>query len=323
MSTASDTGLGGHASLSAIAAIGNPRHAPNSTKKLILDAQIYLGTSSEQLIGVLAYFNTTNLNVGLNDVALYHIECTFACFDPDRTESYPTKLSPPRYAFTGDIQKIIRLTDAVSLSDCEADSSAFPIDPCHQPYVHIAGAAVNCDKARGTFDLDVEHYISLTKPDQSNKIITPISCLIPDSPRWKLAKPVPYNKRYAFVTGLLSDVSFEVNSLEPTENRPITRFGINVDNIVFLGTQGVGVASNTFPNVLDKADTDTGTAKRLISYGKRRQPSSQAESTIVADSNSVTAPSSELVTTSSKTTASRDSMPVTRNSPPSKKLKKN
>lgn len=79
MSTASDSGLGGHATLSAIAAIGNPRYPPNSSKKLILDAQIYLGATSEQLIGVVSYFNLSNLNIGLNDVALYHIECT-VCF---------------------------------------------------------------------------------------------------------------------------------------------------------------------------------------------------------------------------------------------------
>lgn len=126
------------------------------------------------------------------------------------------------------------------------------MDPCRQAYVHIAGAAANCDKAQGTFNLDIEHYISLAKSDQNNKIVTPISCHIPDSPRWKLAKPVPYNKRYAFVTGLLSDVSFDSKSVEPIENRAVICFGITVDNIVFLGTHGVGAGSNTSPNVLDK-----------------------------------------------------------------------
>lgn len=77
MSITSDLGSGGHATLSAIAAIGNPRSPPSSSKKLILDAQIYLGaSSSEQLIGVVSYFNVLGLNFGLNDVALYHIECT-------------------------------------------------------------------------------------------------------------------------------------------------------------------------------------------------------------------------------------------------------
>lgn len=34
------------------------------------------------------------------------IYCTqFAKFDPDRIEYYPTKLSPARYAFVGDVQK--------------------------------------------------------------------------------------------------------------------------------------------------------------------------------------------------------------------------
>lgn len=146
----------------------------------------------------------------------------------------------------------MRLTDALSVSDSVADSSAFPVDPCHQAYIHIAGAAANCNKTQGTFDLDVEHYISLTKSDQNNKVVTPISCLIPDSPRWKLAKPVPYNKRYAFVTGFLSDISFDSTSTEPIEKRAVIRFGITVDNIVFLGTHGVGAGSSTSPNVLDK-----------------------------------------------------------------------
>ena len=80
MSSSSDSGLGGHATLSAVAAIGNPRYPPSSSKKLILDAQIYLGASAEQITGVVSYFNLANLNVGLNDVALYHIECTVSSF---------------------------------------------------------------------------------------------------------------------------------------------------------------------------------------------------------------------------------------------------
>lgn len=75
-STTSDIVLGGHTTLSAVAAIGNPRYPPSSSKKLVLDAQIYLGSTSEQLIGVVSYFNLSNLTFGLNDVALYHIECT-------------------------------------------------------------------------------------------------------------------------------------------------------------------------------------------------------------------------------------------------------
>ena len=77
MSSIGDSSLGGHATLSAIAALGNPRYLPSSTKKLVLDAQIYLGSAkTEQLTGVVLYFNQPNLNFGLNDVTLYYIECT-------------------------------------------------------------------------------------------------------------------------------------------------------------------------------------------------------------------------------------------------------
>jgi hypothetical protein len=68
--------LASYATFSAIAAIGNPRHLPSSTKKLLLDAQIYLGSTREELVGIVAYFNSSNLTFGLNDIGLYHIECT-------------------------------------------------------------------------------------------------------------------------------------------------------------------------------------------------------------------------------------------------------
>lgn len=153
--------------------------------------------------------------------------------------------------------QITRLTDALPIGDDEPDSSAFPIDACQQAYVHIAGEAANCDKSQGTFDLAVEQYISLTKLDQSNKVAAPISCCIPDSPRWKLAKPVPYNKRYAFVTGLLSDIAFDINAAEPNNKQSVIRFGVTVDNIVFLGihTTGGASAGSTLPNVLDKCES--------------------------------------------------------------------
>lgn len=75
-STSSDSALGGHVTLSGIAAIGNPRHVTSSTKKLLLDAQIYLGATSEEITGIVSYFNHSNMTFGLNDVALYHIEST-------------------------------------------------------------------------------------------------------------------------------------------------------------------------------------------------------------------------------------------------------
>ena len=112
-----------------------------------------------------------------------------------------------------------------------------------------------CDKNHGYFNLDVEHYISLAKTDRNNKLIAPVSCCIPDSPRWKLGKPVPYEKRYAFVTGLLSDICWETSLSEAAGNRPVGRFVVTVDNIVFLGTQGGTMSGgNVLPNVLDNGE---------------------------------------------------------------------
>lgn len=67
----------GYASITAIAGLGNPRAIPNS-KVLILDAQIYIGSSScESLLGALRFFNAQDA-VFVNDVGLYLIYATVA-----------------------------------------------------------------------------------------------------------------------------------------------------------------------------------------------------------------------------------------------------
>jgi hypothetical protein len=134
----------------------------------------------------------------------------------------------------------------------DTDCSDFPFDPRFQPYVHVTGAATNCEKLQGTFDLDVQQYISMTKANQNNKIIVPISCYIPDSPRWKTSKPVPYNNRYTSITGLLTDVSLNTETTCSEEKQPIECFHITVDNVIFTGTRGAITGNATSPNVLDK-----------------------------------------------------------------------
>lgn len=106
---------------------------------------------------------------------------------------------------------------------------------------------MNCRKQEGTFDIDVEHYISSLKDVKLNskpvKPSVPISCFFPDSPRYKQGKPVPYAKRYVAVTGFLTDVSYVSDSEDQ-----ILRFHLKVELINFLGQQSGAL---TLPNSLD------------------------------------------------------------------------
>ncbi|PPQ91546.1 hypothetical protein CVT25_008685 [Psilocybe cyanescens] len=54
-----------------------------------------------------------------------------------------------------------------------ASSSSFSIDPSQHAYLHVTGVATNCQKEQGTFDLDVDRYISVLKPVQKVKPSAP------------------------------------------------------------------------------------------------------------------------------------------------------
>lgn len=65
----------GLATITAIAAIGNPRNVAG--KKFILDAQIYVGSKKcESLIGALSYYNISNIPFDHEKVALFFIYST-------------------------------------------------------------------------------------------------------------------------------------------------------------------------------------------------------------------------------------------------------
>jgi hypothetical protein len=66
----------GLTSITAVAALWNPRLSPGSSLKTILDAQFFLGQEDcESLIGALSYFNSQKLNFGTTP-SLYLINTT-------------------------------------------------------------------------------------------------------------------------------------------------------------------------------------------------------------------------------------------------------
>ncbi|KJA12908.1 hypothetical protein HYPSUDRAFT_1084434, partial [Hypholoma sublateritium FD-334 SS-4] len=92
----------GLATITAIAAIGNPRSVARS-KKMILDAQIYVGSPTcESLLGALTYFNSSDLVFSNETVSLYLIYATIANFE-NGADTHPTT-PPSKYDFIGDIQ---------------------------------------------------------------------------------------------------------------------------------------------------------------------------------------------------------------------------
>lgn len=112
----------GIATITAIAAVGNPRPTPGSAKKIMLDAQIYVGSlNCESLLGALSYFNGSDMVFGNDDVALYLIYATVSSLDfiflsivenflcqiakmEDGAHTHPLPDSREKYDFVGDIQ---------------------------------------------------------------------------------------------------------------------------------------------------------------------------------------------------------------------------
>jgi len=111
----------GLASITAVAALWNPRSPPGSSLKTILDAQFFLGQEDcESLIGALSYFNSQKLIFGTTP-SLYLINTTVSLLhnfianirftNSDKISRFeecasvcPNNQSPTKYEFLGDIQ---------------------------------------------------------------------------------------------------------------------------------------------------------------------------------------------------------------------------
>ena len=71
----------GIATITAIAAVGNSQPIPGSSKKIMLDTQIYVGSSNcESHLGALSYFNGSDMVFGNDEITLYLIYVTVGLF---------------------------------------------------------------------------------------------------------------------------------------------------------------------------------------------------------------------------------------------------
>jgi len=221
------------ASITALCILGNARQIGRS-KSVMFDAQIYVGSAeNEAILGALRYFNGDD--TVFPDEGMYMVYATVAHTDP-AVEIYPSELyKKADYSLMGDITWLLLLGPTQGPGS-ELTAS---INPCRRAYVHVTGPAYQANTEAATFQVDAEQYIATVKDanDQRPKAnaikpIFPTFCFIPDGPRWKnRKKPVPYNKRFVFVSGYLAGIT---SSLE--KNVIQERFKIEVDNVAFLGT---------------------------------------------------------------------------------------
>ncbi|KAF8974722.1 hypothetical protein BDZ97DRAFT_1690533, partial [Flammula alnicola] len=249
----------GMISLTAIAALGNPRAIPKS-KTIVLDAQIYIGSSAcESLLGALRYFNARDLHFS-ESAGLYLINTTI--FRMEITaDIVPTTLPADDYSFIGDINWVVPLNAPQDFYNANKTGNTFSIDPCQRALVHVSGIATNCQKDQGSFDVDLEHYVSALKDTKHVKAFAPLTCVILDSPRYKNGKPVPYNRRYISACGFLTDIIFK-----PSSDVIVDRFQITVDDITFMG-QPPQINNSIHANTLDAPAKTPRNTRNLISYG--------------------------------------------------------
>jgi hypothetical protein len=96
-----------------------------------------------------------------------------------------------------------------------SDLRAVTLDPCIRPFIYITGVAMERSKTEATFEINVEQYVSCVKSELSTsskngvsglKLTTSFLCHIPDTPKFKSwgRKPMPGNKRYTSVCGILT-----------------------------------------------------------------------------------------------------------------------
>ncbi|KDR70856.1 hypothetical protein GALMADRAFT_214234 [Galerina marginata CBS 339.88] len=230
----------GLSTLTAIALLGSPKII--HLRSIELDAQLYLGGDAlEHLFGILKFYNANNI-VFDAEPGLYLIEALV----PEKAGVVP--YSAAQYDFCGD------LLWAIPLGKTTLGSS-------FRPYTHIASLATNCNITDGTWNVDIEPYISATIKTEPGTNVAPLPrprapffChhLEPQGKGKK--KPTLFSNRFVTVHGHITDVIYKAGS-----DTVITAFKIAVNNIEFLGAEPPPSSSSAGSTVLNKLDSPVTT----------------------------------------------------------------
>lgn len=108
------------------------------------------------------------------------------------------------------------------------DLRAVLLDPCVRPFIYITGVAMEHSKTEATFEINIEQYISCVKSEPSTKKgvsrlkpTTTFFCHIPDTAKFRSwgRKPMPGNKRYASICGIITGANRSGDDSEVEEFR--------------------------------------------------------------------------------------------------------
>ncbi|KAJ7149358.1 hypothetical protein C8R46DRAFT_1230518 [Mycena filopes] len=223
-----------YATISALTVLENPRKV--SPRTTVFTCHLYVGSADVQKIqGSLRHYSEEE-GVQYPDAGIYQATFTVAKMR-DGVDIFTDDVQErAECSFVGDIKKEFYLIGDLNSPAMEN------FDLARRPTVNVCGAVIRSDSNTATFALDAEQYTAAFADQQklaatdksvvSLKSVFPIEGFIPDSPRYKNKKPVPWVKRYISISGYLAGIASSLEGATLQE-----RFRVEVDQIAFLGTQ--------------------------------------------------------------------------------------
>ncbi|KAJ7873059.1 hypothetical protein B0H14DRAFT_2185872, partial [Mycena olivaceomarginata] len=216
------------ATVTALTVLENPRKA--SPRTTIFTSHLFLGAPGlEKILGSVRYYSEDDgeypeVGVYQATMAIAKMEKGVNVFTEDAKEQ-------AEFSFVGDIKE----ASPTYLLICYLLLISFT----RRPYMNICGAVTRSDSTAATFTLDADQYTSAFAEQQKSaatdnnvvaqKSVFPALGFIPDSPRYKSKKPVPWVKKYVAFGGYLTGISALLEGETLQE-----RFRIEVDSIAFL-----------------------------------------------------------------------------------------
>ncbi|KAJ6462875.1 hypothetical protein C8R45DRAFT_1107949 [Mycena sanguinolenta] len=267
--------------VSALTILENPCKA--SPRMTVFTSHLYIGAPDlEKIQGSVRYYSEQDGEYP--DIGVYHVTMAVAKMEKGVNVFTTDAKDEAEYSFVGDIKSFFLIG--------ELDSPAVAnIDLAQRPYVNVCGAVTRSDTTAATFTLDVEQYTTAFA-DQAKqaaedakkravdaaanptttfaaapiplKSVFPVTGHIPDSPRYKSKKPVPWVKRFVSFGGYITGVSAALEGETIKE-----RFLIDVENIAFLGSfTPLAATPSTTASASSSAGSSGTYKKSRFNYGK-------------------------------------------------------
>ncbi|KAJ7730721.1 hypothetical protein B0H14DRAFT_2178036, partial [Mycena olivaceomarginata] len=207
------------ATVTALTVLENPRKA--SPRTTVFTSHLFLGAPGlEKILGSVRYYS--------EDDGEY-----------PEVGVYQATMAVSKFHLFINLLPLTHFFQFYLIGDLDSPAVA-NIDLVRRPYMNICGAVTRSDSTAATFTLDADQYTSAFAEQQKSaatdnnvaaqKSVFPALGFIPDSPRYKSKKPVPWVKKYVAFGGYLTGISASLEGETLQE-----RFRIEVDSIAFLG----------------------------------------------------------------------------------------